>query len=187
MKTPSWQKFGMLLRSWLLVTDEQLNDALIRQQSHGARLGTNLVELGSVSLETVAGLLALQTGIPKATLPLLERVTSETLALVPKALVEEHHILPLRMKGTVLDLAFIDPPSTETRSRLANALGLSINPLIVPELRFHAFLERHYGVPPHERFHSLLARKTPQQRRKRYTELVERGRLTLPKLTDEDT
>ena len=47
-----------------IVTAEQLEEALQSQVAFGGRLGTNLVELGYVSLEDLAVHLAAHAGIP---------------------------------------------------------------------------------------------------------------------------
>jgi len=50
-------RLGQYLQTRGLITRDQLEDALSHQTVHGARLGTNLVELGSISVEQLAACL----------------------------------------------------------------------------------------------------------------------------------
>lgn len=104
-------------------TEEQVAQALRRQQGLGGRLGTHLVYAGHVTEEQLGRALAVQFGVP-AFDPGRQRPSAELLARLPEGFARRHLVLPLSLDeetGT-LDLAAVDPRDTtaigETRSAL---------------------------------------------------------------------
>ena len=76
---------------------------------YGGRLGTNLVELEYLDIETLGAVLSEQMRYPQATIAEFEAVTSATLATIPAALIEKHYVFPLSVDGRKLKVAMASP------------------------------------------------------------------------------
>jgi hypothetical protein len=79
---------GQYLKKRGLVSDEQLEEALGHQAVHGARLGTNLVELGFVSIEALAESLSRLHKVPMPSRSWLEKPQRAAVQRVTRPLVE---------------------------------------------------------------------------------------------------
>jgi hypothetical protein len=129
-----------------VLSREQLDQALQSQVVYGGRLGTNLVELGFLSLDAVAGHLASSSGFPLPPKAWLEQPDAMALAALPRELVERHMAIPLRLDGDGLHVALLDPAETRVQGELSRAARRPVVPYLLPELRLRYLLERHLGI-----------------------------------------
>jgi hypothetical protein len=146
------------------LTREQLENALQAQVVYGGRLGTNLVELGLLDLDQVAGHLAALFDVPLPPKEWIEEPDANAIALLPRAFAEQHGVLPLRLEGMVLHAALIDPADARVVGALTRETGRSIQLYVLPELRLRYALERHLGIARPVRFLNV-ARKLERVRR----------------------
>ena len=148
-------KLGELLLNQRLVSREQLDEALRTQAFFGARLGTNLVELGFVDLESLTAALAQQLGIPGAQKAHFDAIKPGAIALLPRKFAEKYCCLPLGLaKGSerTLVVAFREPRELAAVDEVAFATGKRISPAIAPELRLYYYLEKYYGIRRKSRY-----------------------------------
>src|SRR5690606_38086248 len=118
-------KLGTLLLRDAVITLSQLEEALRAQVLFGGRLGTNLVELGFLDLDTLGVYLARVTGAPLATHDRFEAAPPEALARMPVALAEAHLAFPLGPElrdPDTLGVALADPTRAPVDA-LADQLG----------------------------------------------------------------
>lgn len=144
-------KLGELLVQRGVISDSDRNDALSRQVIHGGRIGSNLVELGAVSIEAVADALGIQLGVPAADLRGY-KIPPHTLETIPPAVCQKYMILPIRLDDTTLHLAMQDPKRRDLIEYLVSALQIRIQPYVVPQLRLLYLLERYHGLQRPKRF-----------------------------------
>lgn len=140
------EKFGQYLLRNQVVSQEQLNEALQCQVIFGGRLGTNLVELGYMTLDDLARLLSRRSGYPAASPEELEELPREVLSSLPKPTIEKFKIIPIRTEAKTLHLAVCDPTDVKTMDEIQFATGMRIKPYLLPELRMFYLLEKHYGL-----------------------------------------
>jgi hypothetical protein len=140
------EKFGQYLLRNQIVSQDQLNEALQCQVIFGGRLGTNLVELGYLTLDDLARLLSRRSGVPAASVEELEDLPKETLGSIPKALVEKFKIIPIKIEAKTLHVAVCDPTDLKTMDEIAFSTGMRVKPYLLPELRMFYLLEKHYGL-----------------------------------------
>ncbi|MHB8878475.1 MAG: hypothetical protein ACYC8T_32665, partial [Myxococcaceae bacterium] len=88
------EKLGALLVRKGLISPKQLEEVLTVQMIYGGRMGTNLVELGYLDLETLGAALGEQRHYPVATVADLEGASKHTLALVTAEVAEKHLAYP---------------------------------------------------------------------------------------------
>ncbi|NBX68730.1 MAG: type IV-A pilus assembly ATPase PilB [Proteobacteria bacterium] len=102
------RKLGELLLKQGLIKQEQLETALEHQDQHKTRIGNSLVTLGHINEKVLATFLSKQFGIPAISLDGVN-VTPEVAKLIPRALCEKNHIVPLSVEGNKLAVAIADP------------------------------------------------------------------------------
>ena len=140
-------RLGQYLISRGLVTGEQLDDALASQAVQGARLGTNLVELGALSIEDLAQALADYHKAPLPPREWLDKPQRTATQRVTRALVERIRFIPMRLEGKVLHAALLDPRHPNVLDDLRFATGFRIEPYVLPEIWMHDWLLELFNVP----------------------------------------
>ncbi|MEO5900413.1 MAG: ATPase, T2SS/T4P/T4SS family [Ilumatobacteraceae bacterium] len=141
----SRSRLGDVLVSEHALLPEQLASALNLQMDSGRQLGTILVEQGLLSSRALTQALASQLGLPTVDLR-KERPTPEALALVPEAVARRFHIVPMRLKDDVLDVAVADGSSDAVRSALAKLDVSTVNVYLAPPEDVATSLNSHYRV-----------------------------------------
>jgi hypothetical protein len=145
-------KLGEILVEAGVMTPAQLGEALNSQVVFGGRLGTNLIEMGFLEENELAGFLSRKLGLPCVSPEQLMSVTPAIIRLVPKELAEKYQIVPLALDKKRLTLAMLDPSDLPLMDEISFVTGYFIIPMISPELRMVMALEKHYGIKPDKRF-----------------------------------
>lgn len=162
-------KLGTLLLRDGVINLDQLETALRQQVLFGGKLGSNLVELGYVSLDTLAVYLGRIFGVPAATKERLEAADPAAIVLIPARLAAAHSAFPFAFEdngGTrKLAVAMVDPRDRAGIEAMREAAGMPIQPYIAGELRVFDYLERHYGVKKSSALFAAVARVPPAMRR----------------------
>ncbi len=144
--------FGTHLLDSGVCSLEQIERATQTKVVYGGRLGTNLVELGLLDVETVEAQLAAFLGVAAPNAAWLEAPDSQALAAVPAEVAAEHGVIPLQREGRLLHVAMRDPTDPSSRDEVGRATGFAIRGYAISELRLSSLLERHYGIAPEMRF-----------------------------------
>ncbi|RKH38059.1 hypothetical protein D7V93_41495, partial [Corallococcus llansteffanensis] len=139
-------KLGITLVRKGLLTQAQLDQGLGVQLVHGGRLGTRLVELGFLDIETVGMVLGELTRMPVAMEADFDAVTDATLKLLTPDQAEKHQAFPLAVEGRRLKVAMANPLELQTTDALGFITGMRIVPYVTPELRLFQYQARHYGI-----------------------------------------
>lgn len=153
-------KLGEILLAEGICTVEQLKAAVENQVIMGGRIGTNLLELGFISEETLAKVLAQQfhTRVLFGNDISPER---EALAKIPKDAVERLDVIPYRLEQRAIQVLCIDPGDLKALDEVAFITGLKPTPIAVPELRFWQLLNRLYGIERELRYLVLEGSTAP--------------------------
>ena len=101
-------KLGDILREKGLITDQQLDIALIHQRVTGELLGDVLVRLGFISSKERTQILAEQSGIEFFDLAQY-LVTEEALKTIPKAIAEKNEFIPIEEENGRLNIGITNP------------------------------------------------------------------------------
>jgi len=145
-------RLGDLLLQQGLVTTAQLDEALKYQVIFGGKLGTNLIEMGILEEDDIARVLSQQYRVPTPTADEVMNVEPKVLALLPRELVEQHSVVPLKLEGRRLTLLMPDPANFQLIDDLAFRTGLIIKPVVAAELRLILALEKHYNIGRDRRY-----------------------------------
>lgn len=157
-------RVGELLAGEQIITQEQLETALQTQVMCGARLGTSLVELGYIDLDSLSNALGYQRGMPAALSVHFDRAERGLQLQLSPNLAEQYACIPLRRVGKrAVAVAVASPLDKRSAAIVADELGVDPDRAIMaiaPELRILYALERVYQIPRPQRF--LRAPGAPQ-------------------------
>jgi Type II secretion system (T2SS), protein E, N-terminal domain len=135
-----------------------VQEGLAAQVVYGARLGTNLIELGHLDLDTLTRGLARRSRIPAALAGHFERRDLAIQSKVPGELAAKIAAVPLGRlahDSQRIAVAVRDRLSEHARGELAFHLDIDAEQIveaIAPELRLHYHLELAYQIPRANRF-----------------------------------
>ena len=151
-------KLGELLVAAGVLTAEQVEQALRAQVMWGGRLGTNLVELHHLELDTLAKVLGGQHGLPAALGRHFEKADPDLQRMLSADFAERFSCLPLVRMGEARQhvvIASIAPLTDRQLAIVADELAVDVGslvPSIAAELRIRYQLERVYNLRRAARF-----------------------------------
>jgi type IV pilus assembly protein PilB len=134
---------GALLCDRGLLTEPQLQLAILRQQQTGRRLGHVLVELGLVTAEAVLEVLSLQMGVPTVRINAFT-VNTDALNALPEKVARRHTAFPLQKVGTTLMVALATPKNLSALDDLRFACGCEIQTVLALEDEIVSAIDRYY-------------------------------------------
>ncbi|TLY34641.1 MAG: type IV-A pilus assembly ATPase PilB [Nitrospirae bacterium] len=145
---PVTDKLGKLLISANLITEKQLNEALVAiRQSRGAtRLGSTLVKMGYIQEEKLLQFLSQQYRVPAVDLKMYQHIDPAIIKLVPLELVKKHMVLPLRRVGATVTVAMLDPTNMLALDDLKFRTNYTIEPVIAAESALIEAVKKYYGA-----------------------------------------
>src|SRR5499427_6607352 len=139
-------KLGDLLLKAKLVTQEQIDQALVKQREDGVKLGEALVRLGYISEEDITETLSHQFGVPSINLAHFD-IDPAVVKLVPGEVARKYMILPVNKTGATLTIAMADPSNVFAMDDIKFMTGYNVEPVVASELALRKAIERHYGTP----------------------------------------
>jgi len=148
-------KLGTLLLRDGVITLSQLEAALRAQVLYGGRLGTNLVELDFLNLDTLGRYLSVILDVPLANQADFEAADPAIIEWFGAELADLYTAFPLGYEADtpgVLGIVFADPTNRPAMEQLATQCGQPITPYVAPELRLFYYLEKHYGLSRKARY-----------------------------------
>ncbi len=156
-------KLGTLLLRDGVITLSQLEAALRAQVLYGGRLGTNLVELDFVHLDTLGRYLSVILDVPLANQAAFEAADPAIIEWFGAELADLYTAFPLGYEADtpgVLGIVFAEPTNRPAMEQLATQCGQPITPYVAPELRLFYYLEKHYGLSRKARYIRTGSRRT---------------------------
>jgi type IV pilus assembly protein PilB len=130
------KRIGELLVAAGIVTEEQLQSALSEQEQVGGRVGEVLVRRGLVTEAVLTQILSHQLSVAWVSLDHVD-FAKELLRLVPGELARELTLMPVLFRlgdkrEKILYVAVDDPTNVPAMTKVAEATGMRVRPLIAP-------------------------------------------------------
>jgi type IV pilus assembly protein PilB len=141
---PGVTALGALLRDRGLLTEEQLEIAIAKQQKTQHRLGHILVELGFVTPEAVLEALSQQLGVPTTRVN-AHTVHADALRSLPEKVARRHTAFPLQKVGTTLVVALASPKDLTALDDIRFASGCEVQTVLALEEEILSALNRYYS------------------------------------------
>jgi type IV pilus assembly protein PilB len=115
-----------------VISEQQLADALSRQQQSGGRIGSALVDIGAISSAALVQALSARLGVRGCVLRhgLIDPAVAKS---IPKEEAERLRALPMFKVRDELTVAMAEPQSLPTADRLRSLTGCTIRPVLVLE------------------------------------------------------
>jgi hypothetical protein len=151
-------RLSSLLVSDGVVSVKRMEHAFQRQVIYGGSLDTILLEMSIVPEERLVQYLSKATGLPPATREETEATDPEAVARCPVEVAKIYRVVPLCFADGALRILVQDPVEMAVLEELANELEVPVQPLVVPEYRFHLVFTRVYGGTPDARYETLARR-----------------------------
>ena len=161
VKSPQTKKIGQILVEEKLLTEEQVQQALIESKNFGLPLGSTLVKLGYITIKQLKDALAAQMQINMA--------QEDQLASLPDAItclsddfVLEHKVIPLSYNSKTLTVGMVNPKDTDTINQIIGMTGLKPAILMVTSIEYERYVEQYYkkAKKPEEKKQTFKKEKT---------------------------
>ncbi|AKT39790.1 hypothetical protein [Chondromyces crocatus] len=149
MSTPRI-RLGQLLVDARMISPEALDDVLAVQRTDGRRLGTLLVERGTINEIQLTQILSHQLAVPWVSLLHIE-FSRQLLDLVPREVVERYCLVPIyvrrvRRQGDTLYVAMDDPTNEDALRECSTYSGLPVRAMIAPPSDIGDAIRAYYGA-----------------------------------------
>ena len=140
------QRFGDLLVSDALITQDQFDQALAEQKRTGGKLGEILVRLGVIAEARLVHFLSRRYGIPEVAFP--EEIAPEIIKLIPGPTACKYGVVPTGRTLDEMTLAVADPTDVAALDDIALRTGLRVVPRLTSLSIIRQALERYYDNAP---------------------------------------
>ncbi len=143
-------RLGNLLVGHGVISEAQLARGVTRHKETGQLLGEALVELGFVTHDDIAHMLAEQLGIPFRELGDDFRLQKEEVALVPESVARRYTLVAVK-NGENLSLTLVmkDPLDVEAIDTVRSLTRMEIHKAVSTEARIRAVIDKFYREEAH--------------------------------------
>lgn len=150
-------RLGEQLAAAGVVSTDKVEQALRAQVVWGARLGTNLIELGCIDLDELSRMLGQQRGVPAALARHFDKSDPDLQAQLPVEIAKQFCVVPLvRLSPERIAVVAVDPLPPAALVALANVYGVNaltgVVTSVAAEMRVLYHLERVYKIPRATRY-----------------------------------
>jgi len=144
-RTDGKKKLGRILLQRKLVSPDDLDEVLARQESEGSRLATIVASLGKAEAGELVAALSEQQGIPPVDLA-AAIVPLDALKHLPQDLARHHHVLPLAVDAASLKLAMADPCERRVIDEVELVTGKRVLPFVALDGQIAAVIDAAYAA-----------------------------------------
>lgn len=139
------KKLGEILIEDNLVTEEQIQKALVEQGKNGLKLGQILVRQGVLTEEQIVDTLGRQLRIKKYH-PDKYPLSSELSKLIPIEHAQKYQVVPLAKKGRLLTVAMTDPLDINAFDMIEKLTNCEVETVICTERELNQVISALYGI-----------------------------------------
>ncbi len=150
VKSPQTKKIGEILVEEGLLTEEQVQEALVESKKIGFPLGSTLVKLGYITIKQLREALAAQMQVKLVSEEQLASIT-ESIACLSDEFVREHKVIPLLYNSKSLTVGMVNPKDTDTINQIIGMTGLKPSVLMVTSLEYESYIEQYYKNRPQKK------------------------------------
>jgi type IV pilus assembly protein PilB len=128
-----------------IITQGQLEKALLEEKRSGERLRNVLVKMGLIAEEDLVSFLSQKLEVPRIELNNY-LIDTKVIELVPEELARKHELIPVLKVGNRLVCAMADPGNIFALDELKYRTNLLIEPAVATQTEIKKALGEHYGV-----------------------------------------
>ncbi len=140
-------RIGQILINSGDITEEQLDDVLIKQKTSGGnkRVADILIEDGIVTEQQVCKALEKQLFIPYVDLDTIT-IPEDLGGVIPEDLAQQHMVIPIEQEGRFLTVAIADPLNYQGLKDISIATKMKIKPVIGEATKITSKLREMYAA-----------------------------------------
>ncbi|WP_018250047.1 GspE/PulE family protein [Orenia marismortui] len=146
------KRLGDILLDEKLITEEDLQEALIEQQNSNKRLGQVLKELGLTTEDEIAVALHHQLGVLLLAENDKQNIKEEMFELLDEEDIREKRVFPIRKEGRILILAMENPQNIVVIDEIEDQTSLEVIPRIATPTEIDNLIETYLGERGIEEF-----------------------------------
>lgn len=136
---------GRILVEKGIITQKQLEEALLGQKTRGGFICENLVKLGFASQDKIFE--ALAESIEVTYVGLRDRIIdSSIINKVPAKFASHYKIIPIDFKNQTITIAMANPLDINTIDDIRLLVGLEVKPVLSGEFEIEEAIRKYYGV-----------------------------------------
>jgi type IV pilus assembly protein PilB len=128
-----------------VITEQQLQQALMEQKQSRLKLGDQLIASGLITEQQLIDTLQFQLDIPYVQLS-REPIDQQAVHLVPDKLAKKYNVLPLRIENNKLVVAMEDPLDFYAIDDLRMSTGFAVEPVITRRDELRRMINRYYSI-----------------------------------------
>ena len=141
---PRFARIGEIFIHEEFVTEDQVREALVKQNNFGLKIGETLIKLGYLSEDNLLKALHLQLEYDIVEEEELLDLDSEVVKLIPEPFAVQNRVIAIKETGDTIVVAMTDPENIVIHDNLKKILHKKINPILVGESTLTDTLERYY-------------------------------------------
>ncbi len=140
-----------------IISQDQLNKALLFQKEKGGKLSQIFIDLGFVKQEELLITLSQDLNIPLINLNKYN-ADPEVIEIIPKEIARHYHILPLSKIGPTITIAVADPLNIFAIDDIKSLTGFDVRLVLTDSDSIKAAIEQHYGKHTHNQLEAVVKR-----------------------------
>jgi type IV pilus assembly protein PilB len=137
------KQLGELLIERGILTQAQLDKAIVVQQERGSLIGEILVELGFAKEEDIAQALTAQYGFPYLPLSNYD-INTEIINIIPGRVARQYLLIPIDKIGNNLTLAMSNPLNVQAIEDVELLSGCSVQTFVSTSSDIKRAIEKYY-------------------------------------------
>ncbi len=141
---PQFARIGEIFVHKGYATDEQIKEALIKQNNFALKLGETLLKLGYIKENQLLECLSMQLDIPVVNSNELMELDVDVVSLIPEPFATENRVISLRASDDVCIVAMTDPDNLNILDNLKKILNKNIEPMLIGDSLLTDALEKYY-------------------------------------------
>lgn len=141
---PQFARLGEILVHNGDVTQDQVKEALVKQNNFRLKIGETLVKLGYLTEKKLLKALKLQLDIEVVSEDDLLELDVEVVKIIPEPFAVENRVIAIKKTDTTVFVAMTDPENIVIIDSLKKIIDLPITPLLIGEGTLADTLERYY-------------------------------------------
>jgi len=141
---PQFARIGEILVHKGYTTEEQIKEALIKQNNFALKLGETLLKLGYVDEKHLLECISMQLDIPVVNQSELMELDVDVVSMVPEPFATENRVIALRLSGSTCIVAMTDPDNLTLLDSLKKILDKNVEPVLIGDNLLSDALEKYY-------------------------------------------
>ncbi|HOQ79542.1 MAG TPA: ATPase, T2SS/T4P/T4SS family [Candidatus Cloacimonadota bacterium] len=141
---PQFSKIGEILVHKGYATDDQVKDALIKQNNFGLKIGDTMIKLGYVNEKQLLECLHEQLDIPIVAESQLVDIAEGVVALIPEPFAVENRCMAFALEGDTLFVAMTDPENILVIDDIKKISGKNIHTALIGDNLLTNAMEKYY-------------------------------------------